>query len=40
VIKAERAQMKSGNSAIRYRRKLPSVKITLPRDIKHYKIQN
>jgi len=31
VIKAERAQTKSGNGAIRYRRKLPSVEITLPR---------
>jgi len=34
VIKAERAQTKSGNGAIGYRRKLPSVEITLPRDIR------
>jgi len=33
VIKAEHAQTKSGNGAIGYRRKLPSVEITLPRDI-------
>jgi len=33
VIKAERAQTKSGNGAIGYRRKLPSVEITLPQDI-------
>ena len=33
VIMAERAQTKSGNGAIGYRRKLPSVEITLPRDI-------
>ena len=33
VIKAERALTKSGNGAIGYRRKLPSVEITLPRDI-------
>ena len=32
MIKAERAQTKSGNRAIGYRRKLPSVEITLPRD--------
>jgi len=30
VIKAERAQTKSGNGTIGYRRKLPSVEITLP----------
>jgi len=33
VIKAERAQTKSGDGAIGYRRKLPSVEITLPRDM-------
>ena len=33
VIKAERAQTKSGNGAIVYRQKLPSVEITLPLDI-------
>ena len=33
MIKAERAQTKSENGAIGYRRKLPSVEITLPRDI-------
>ena len=33
VIKAERAQTKSGNGTIGYRRKLPSVEITLPRDM-------
>ena len=33
MIKAERAQTKIGNDAIGYRRKLPSVEITLPRDI-------
>jgi len=33
VIKAEHAQTKSGNGAIRYRRKLPSVEITLPQDM-------
>ena len=33
VIKAERAQTKSWNGAIGYRRILPSVEITLPRDI-------
>ena len=32
VLKAECAQTKSGNGAIGYRRKLPSVEITLPRD--------
>ena len=32
VIKAERAQTKSRNDAIGYRRKLPLVKITLPQD--------
>ena len=31
MIKAERAQTKIGNDAIGYRRKLPSVEITLPR---------
>ena len=33
MIKAERAQTKIGNDAIGYRRKLPSVEITLPRDM-------
>ena len=33
MIKAERAQTKSRNGAIGYRRKLPSVEITLPRDM-------
>ena len=33
VIMAERAQTKSGNGAIGYHRKLPSVELTLPRDI-------
>jgi len=33
VIMAERAQTKSGNVGIGYRRKLPLVEITLPRDI-------
>ena len=33
IIKAQRAQTKIGNDAIGYRRKLPSVEITLPRDI-------
>ena len=33
VIKAEHAQTKSVNGAIGYRRKLPSVEITLPRDM-------
>ena len=33
VIKAERVQTKSGKGAIGYRRKLPSVENTHPRDI-------
>jgi len=33
VIKAERAQTKSGNRAIGYRRKLPSVENTHPWDM-------
>ena len=33
VIKAEHAQTKSGDGAIGYRRELPSVEITLPRNM-------
>jgi len=33
MIKAERAQTKRKNGAIGYRRKLPSIEITLPQDI-------